>query len=42
MLPFSPMRVGEVVIDTICIPEASSLALFGLGAAALVIFRRPR
>ncbi len=36
MLPFSPVRLGEVVIDTICIPEPSSLVLLGVGVIGLV------
>jgi hypothetical protein len=39
---FSPMNFGQVVIDTICIPEPSSLALWAVGAAALMVFRRRR
>jgi hypothetical protein len=35
-LPTTTFDVGEVVVDTICIPEPSSLALLAMGALGLL------
>jgi len=37
-LPGTTLDVGQVVIDTICIPEPSSLALLGMGAVSLLLY----
>jgi len=38
--PLPNYAISEVVIDTICVPEPATLALVGLGAAALAARRR--
>jgi hypothetical protein len=40
VLIMGTVDVGQVVIDTICIPEPSTLALLAAGAAALMVSRR--
>jgi len=39
-LPGTTFDLGEVFIDTQCVPEPSTLAMLGLGAAVALVFRR--
>ena len=41
-LPGTTFDLGEVMIDTICIPEPSSLALLAVGALSLLYASRKR